>query len=460
MGAVERTIEATAADGDQPGAPAPPVATPAVGEVPRIPLSRPVQTARFIFRPIPFLETWRARLGETFRANLFGPGDVIMLSDPESMKKLFSADRVNTIAPGRNLILEPLLGSSSLLLQEGSEHLRRRKLMLPPFHGERMRGYEGVIREATERAVAEWPRGREFPLHPSMQAITLEVILRAVFGVEDAERRERLRDGLIEILAASASPAAIGFANPALRKLPPFRAIATSRDRADELLYAEIAEHKRRPDLAERDDILSMLLTARFEDGSAMGDRELRDQLMTLLLAGHETTATGLAWTFDLLLHRPDALERLESDLAAGGHEYLDAVINESLRVRPVVPFTGRELRQESELGGYRLPAGTVILAGIYLTHTRPEIYPDPYAFRPERLLGDGVPDTYSWIPFGGGTRRCIGAAFAQLEMRIAIETILGSVKLRPAAAELEKPVRRNVTLSPSSGTRVIATAR
>ncbi|HEY8000582.1 MAG TPA: cytochrome P450 [Solirubrobacterales bacterium] len=432
----------------------------AFSDVPAIPLSKPLQTARFVFRPLPFLEHWRRQLGETFRASLFGPGDVVFLSDPDSIKRLFTADRVNTIAPGRNIILEPLLGRSSLLLQEDEEHMRRRKLMLPPFHGERMRGYERVIRDATERAVAGWPLETEFALHPSMQAITLEVILRAVFGVEDAERRERLRDGLVEILSASASPAALGFATPGLRRLPPFRRIAEMRDRTDELLYAEIAEHRRRPDLAERDDILSMLLTARFDDGSQMEDRELRDQLMTLLLAGHETTATGLAWTFDLLLHTPEALARLEAELAGGEHEYLDAVINESLRVRPVVPFTGRELRQDSDLGGYRLAAGTVILAGIYLAHTRGDNYPDPHAFRPERLLGDGAPETYSWIPFGGGTRRCIGAAFAQLEMRVAIETILGAVSLRPASPELEKPVRRNVTLSPANGTRVIATAR
>jgi cytochrome P450 family 135 len=446
----------------EPVVEAPAIASPANGgrQVPSVPLSKPLQTARFVFRPIPFLEHWRRELGETFRASLFGPGEVVFLSDPDSIKRLFTADRVNTIAPGRNIILEPLLGRSSLLLQEDDEHMRRRKLMLPPFHGERMRGYEQVIREATERAVAGWPQGSEFALHPSMQAITLEVILRAVFGVEDADRRERLRDALVEILAASASPAALGFAVPALRKLPPFRRIAAMRDRTDELLYAEIAEHRRHPDLAVRDDILSMLLTARFEDGSAMDDRELRDQLMTLLLAGHETTATGLAWTFDLLLHRPDALERLEAELAEGEHEYLDAVINESLRVRPVVPFTGRELRQDSDLGGYELESGTVILVGIYLAHSRPDLYPEPFEFRPERLLGDGAPETYSWIPFGGGTRRCIGAAFAQLEMRIAIETILGSVKLRAASPELEKPVRRNVTLSPANGTRVVAMAR
>ena len=207
-------------------------------------------------------------------------------------------------------MLAPLLGSASLLLQEGEEHMRRRKLMLPPFHGERMRGYEAMIAEATERAIADWPLGTEFALHPSMQAITLEVILRAVFGIEDAERREALRDALVEILGASASPVAAGAVVPGVRRLPPFRSIPAMVERADELLYAEIAEHRRLEDLAERDDILSMLLTARFEDGSAMEDRELRDQLMTLLLAGHETTATGLAWTFDLLLHHPEALER------------------------------------------------------------------------------------------------------------------------------------------------------
>ncbi|HXV53740.1 MAG TPA: cytochrome P450 [Solirubrobacterales bacterium] len=429
-------------------------------EPPEVPLPKPVQTARFIFRPLPFFEHWRRELGETFRARLFGPGEVVFLSDPESIKRLFTADRVNTIAPGRNIILEPLLGSSSLLLQTDGEHLRRRKLMLPPFHGERMRGYEGVIREVTEGTVAGWPREREFALHPSMQEITLEVILRAVFGIEDAGRREDLRASLVEVLASTASPAAVGFTAPGIRRLPPFRRIAALRARADELLYAEIAEHRRRPDLAERDDILSMMLTARFDDGSRMDDRELRDQLMTLLLAGHETTATGLAWAFDLLLHTPGTLERLREELAAGDGAYLDAVVEETLRVRPVVPFTGRLLRQDSELGGYALPSGTVILVGIYLAHTRADNYPDPFAFRPERFLGDSPPETYSWIPFGGGTRRCIGAAFAELEMRVAIETILSLVDLRPASPRPEKPVRRNVTLSPANGSRVIALSR
>jgi cytochrome P450 len=289
-----------------------------------------------------------------------------------------------------------------------------------------------------------------------MQAITLEVILRAVFGVEDADRRQRLSDALVEILGASASPSALGFATPGVRRLPPFRSIAAMIERTDELMYAEIAEHRRRPDLAERDDILSMLLTARFEDGSEMEDRELRDQLMTLLLAGHETTATALAWAIDLLLHTPDVLARLLSELARGETEYLDAVATESLRLRPVVPMTGRLLREPATLGGYALEPGQVVFAAIYMAHTNPETYPDPFAFRPERFL-DGGPDTYSWIPFGGGTRRCIGAAFAQMELRVALRTILESVRLEPADPAPERMVRRNVTLSPPNGTRVIA---
>jgi cytochrome P450 family 135 len=426
------------------------------GAVPRVPLAKPLQTARFLVRPIAFMEHWRRALGETFHASLYGPGELVFISDPPSLKALFAADRVNTIAPGRNIILRPLLGPGSLLLQEGEEHLRRRKLMLPPFHGERMRAYETVIAEATERAIAAWTPGEQIALHPSMQAITLEVILRAVFGVEDAERRRELRNSLVEILGATATPAAVGFITPAARRLPMYRRLNELRERSDEALFTEIADRRRDPEAASRDDILSMLVSARFEDGSTMEDAELRDQLMTLLLAGHETTATGLAWAFDLLLHDQGALARLRAELEAGEREYLDAVISESLRVRPVVPFTGRALRAPAELGGYELGAGTVVMAAIYLAHTRADVYPEPYAFRPERFLGDDAPETFAWIPFGGGTRRCIGAAFAQFEMRVVIETVLRAVDLRAASPRPERPVRRNVTLSPANGTRVL----
>ncbi len=437
-----------------------PAATAGIERVPSVPLPRGVQTVRFVARQISFLEHWRWRLGDTFRGRLYGPGDVVFVSDPDSIKRLFKADRENTIAPGRSFALRPLLGPGSLLLQSGEQHLRRRRLMLPPFHGERMRSYESLIREATERTVARWTVGCELALHPEMQAITLEVILRAVFGVEDAGRRERLRDGLVEVLTAVASPTAVFFATPGVRRLPPYRRLPALRGHVDELLRAEIAEHRRRPDLAERYDILSMLLEARFDDGSAMTDEEIRDQLMTLLVAGHETTATGLAWTFDLVLHDRAVLARLRAERADGDHTYLDAVICEALRIRPVVPFTGRQLRRADQLDGYALPPGTVVLAAIYLAHTRPATFPEPYRFSPERFLDPGVPDTYSWIPFGGGTRRCIGAAFAQLEMRVVLESILNAVELRPASPELERPARRNITLSPANGTRALVERR
>jgi len=418
-----------------------------------------LQTARLIARPVPFFESCRRRYGETFTAQVLRVGSMVFISDPASIKTLFGADRQNTIAPGRNVVLAPVLGQRSLLLLEGEEHLRRRKLMLPPFHGERMRAYEAVMAEATEREVASWPVGRAFPLHAGMQAITLEVILRAVFGVEDDERRALLRRNLVGILATTRSPWAIGMTIGRLSRLPAYRRVGEMLAEADEILFAEIAARRGDPDLASRQDILSLLVGARFEDGSTMSDAELRDQLMTLLMAGHETTATGLAWAFDLLFRAPQKLQRLRAELAEGGREYLDAAIEETLRVRPVVPFIGRELRVPMELGGYELPEGTVVMPSIYLAHTREDLYPDPQAFRPERFL-DGAPDTYSWIPFGGGTRRCIGAAFAQLEMRVVLRTVLGQAELRPATDQAEPIVRRNVTLSPRNGTPAILVRR
>jgi cytochrome P450 family 135 len=435
---------------------APPRVEPDGSRPPEVPLPRALQTARFVVRPVAFFERYRRELGETFAARLLGPGDVVFVSDADSIKRLFGADRVNTIAPGRNIVLRPLLGPRSLLLQEGEEHLRRRKLMLPPFHGERMRAYESAIAEITEDEIGGWPAGEEFAIHPSMQSITLEVILRAVFGVTDAGRRRQLRDGLVAILAESASPAAVGLTVPGLRRLPHYREFARRVERTDELLAAEIAERRSDPELDQRDDILSMLVAARFDDGSQMSDSELRDQLMTLLLAGHETTATGLAWTFDLLLHHPEAHRRLLDELDAGESEYLDAVIEESLRIRPVVPITGRLLHQPATLGGYELEPGTIVLVAIYMAHTNPETFAEPFAFRPERFLDEG-PETYSWVPFGGGTRRCIGAAFAQMEMRIVLRSVLGAIQLEPADSQLERPVRRNVTMSPRHGTRVMA---
>jgi cytochrome P450 len=425
---------------------------------PRLP--RAIQTLRFVRDPLPMFERAAARFGETFTLRLHGPGDLVFITDPPSLKRLFAADRVNTIAPGRNIILRPVMGPHSVLLAEDEEHMRRRKLMLPPFHGERMRAYESVIVEATERELERWPAGEPFRLHPRMQAITLEVILRAVFGVEDAGRRDELRGNLVDILATTRSPLAVGLVSRRTRRLPPWRRAAERIERTDELLAAEIARHRADPDVGRREDILSMLIAAEFDDGSRMGDDDIRDQLMTLLLAGHETTATALAWAFDLLFHRPEAMERLRAEIAGDGDgAYLDAVIDETLRLRPVVPFTGRQLRRAMSLGGHELPAGAVVMAAIYLTHMREDIYPEARSFRPERFLGE-KPDTFAWIPFGGGTRRCLGAAFAQFEMRVALRTILERAVLRPASERPERIVRRNVTLAPATGTGAVLERR
>lgn len=423
---------------------------------PRLPAA--IQTARLLMRPVPFMEDARRRFGDTFTFRVARIGRLVMISDPPSIKRLFSADRDNIVAPGRNAILEPLLGPRSLLLLNDAEHLSRRKLMLPPFHGERMLAYERVMEEAAEREVARWTAGQEFPLHPSMQAITLDVIMRAVFGVTEAHRDD-LRERLLLILGATRSPMALALTAESAQRLGVFRKVRRAIAESDEIIADEIAERRADPELSSREDILSMFVSARDERGEGMSDDEIRDQLITLLMAGHETTATALAWAFDLLFRNPEAMDRLLAEIEGDEHDYLDAVAEETLRLRPVVLFVGRLLRKPMELGGFELPEGTVVGPSIWLAHTKEEVYPDAYSFRPERFL-DGATETYSWVPFGGGTRRCIGASFAQFEMRVVLRTVLRMVELRAATDEPEEIVRRNVTLSPRRGTPAVVQRR
>jgi cytochrome P450 len=421
-----------------------------------------VQTLRWMFRPIEFMDQARRRYGETFGVKFIGfKTPLYFTSDPAAAKVIYS-NRKNTLPPGRNTVLEPVMGPRSILLLEGSEHMARRKLMLPPFHGERMRAYESVIQEVIDREIDSWPQGREFRIHSRMQSVTLEVILRAVFGVTDEARLTRMRQRLAVLLRQTASPGLqlVGLASQRFGRWGPWRRFEGTLGQVDEVIHEEIAERRADPDLEQREDILSMLIVARFEDGSEMSDDELRDQLVTLLLAGHETTATALAWTFDLLLRNPGALERLRAEIAEGeGDEYLRAVITESLRLRPVIPIAGRRLAEGIEVDGYALPAGADISPAIYLTHTRPDIYPDPHSFKPERFLDEG-PDTYAWIPFGGGVRRCLGATFAEFEMRIVLREVLGRCELQAASEEAEGIKRRNITFSPKRGTPVVLVGR
>jgi cytochrome P450 len=419
-----------------------------------------MQTARWLVRPIAFMESGRQRFGDAFGIRLVGfRSPLFMVSDPDVIRALYT-ERSHGLPPGRSAALLPLVGRQSLLLLEGGEHLTRRRLMLPSFHGARMRAYESIVREAAEAELERWPRDRAFALHPSMQAITLEVIVRAVFGVTDAERQARLAAALRRLLDATSSPA-LQFAvlvSRRLERLDPLARLRGVRREIDDLLFAEIADRRADPDRGRRDDILSTLVEARFEDGSRMSDEDLRDQLMTLLLAGHETTATALAWTFDLVLRHREALARLVRAVDAHEEDYIRAVIAESLRLRPVVGLAGRHLATELRVGAWTLPPGSDVTPAIWLTHTRPDLYLEPYAFRPERFVGR-APGTYAWVPFGGGIRRCLGAAFAEFEMRVVIETVLRRCVLTPASAHAERVTRRNVTFSPRHGTRVRAVA-
>ena len=416
-----------------------------------------LQTLQWLLRPISFLEACRRRHGDVFSVRFLGfTTPMVMLSDPDAIRALYT-NAEHGLPPGRTLTLLPILGPRSLLLLEGREHLARRRVMLPPFHGARMRAYEATVREAVAADVDAWPEGEPFAIHPRMQRVTLEVILRAVFGVTDDARREALAGRLGGLLADTAS-AGLQLGVLLSRRFggpDPLVPLQTQRSEIDAMLDAEIAERRADP----REDILSMLLAARFEGGEPMGDAEIRDQLMTLLLAGHETTATGLAWAFDLLVRHPPVLERLVAAVDAGDGAYVRAAVTETLRLRPVVPLAGRRLRTPLRVDGHELEPGTDVTPAIWLAHTRADRYPEPFAFRPERFL-DGAPSTYAWVPFGGGVRRCVGAAFAEMEMRVVLEEVLRRRTLRAASRSAERVARRNVTFSPAGGTRVIALRR
>ncbi|HVE67700.1 MAG TPA: cytochrome P450 [Solirubrobacteraceae bacterium] len=427
------------------------------GMPPGPPLPRAVQTAAFLFFPRTFFDACRKRYGDAVTFGTAFDSKFVMLFEPELVKQLFQGGNEQLRAGEANALLGPILGQRSVLLLDGAEHLRHRRLLLPPFHGRRMQAYEDTVRAAADRAIDSWPATGEFPLHPSMQALTLEVIMRAVFGMEAGPREDELRERIREMLDPIGRPFSILLMMLTAGRFGPNRGATerfeVERRRVDELLFAEIADRREQPDLEDRDDVFSALLLARDEDGEALTDQEVRDELVTLLVAGHETTATGLAWAFDLLLHTPHVLTRLREDL--GDDEYLDAVVKETLRIRPVIPGVGRVVRGEPfALNGYTIPPGVEINPSITTIHRRADRYPQPAEFRPERFLGPDAPDTYTWIPFGGGTRRCLGASFALMEMRVVVRRVLERCELTPVGP-LEKVQRRAITLVPKNGVPV-----
>ena len=417
-----------------------------------------LQTAGFMFGGTRFLEACRRRYGgAVFMRTVFDDG-FVMLFDPELVKQLFQGPHDQLHAGEANALLGPILGQRSVLLLDGAEHLRHRRLLLPPFHGERMRGWTDVMRESADLEIDSWPVDREFTLLEAMQRLTLRVIVRAVFGYlpgPEAEELSRRLRAMIEPLARPRGLMLMGLLSRLRGRAPLESQFEARRRSVDELLYAEIARRREEPELAERDDVFSALLLARDEHGSGLSDREVRDELVTMLLAGHETTATGLAWAFDLLLHTPEVMARaLERDDA-----YLDAVAKEALRIRPVIPGVGRVVRGNPfRLGAYSVPVGVEINPSIRTIHRRGDLYPEPERFRPERFLGPGAPDTYTWLPFGGGTRRCLGASFALTEMRIVLARVLERAghRLRPADPDLERVQLRAITQAPRRGVRVV----
>ena len=421
-----------------------------------------LQTLGFILAPVQFIDAMRRRYGDIVTFSTSFDSGFVMVFDPDTVKQVFRAPPDRLRAGEANALLGTILGQRSLLLLDGAEHLRQRKLMLPPFHGRRMRAYERVMREAADREIDGWPIGESFAVMPSMQALTLDVITRAVFGVEEGERLTELKHRLrAMIMPVSRRLGVLILAFSGRRQRGRFAEFARRRAVADELIFDEIARRRDATDLDQREDVFSLLVQARDEDGRPLTDQELRDELVTLLVAGHETTATGLAWAFDLLAHHPQVLERLRASLAAGEDDYLDAVVKETLRIRPVIPGVGRVVRGGAfELEGWEIPDGVEINPSIALIHRRGDRYPDPQEFRPERFLSDDAPDTYTWIPFGGGTRRCLGAAFATFEMATVIRTVLERCEIRPASRRPARMERRGITIVPRDGARIVVTQR
>jgi cytochrome P450 len=415
-------------------------------------------------RPVAFAERSRARYGKRFTTRFPASPPFVILSDPEEIKEVFAAPP-DVLHPGEGArVLEPIVGKNSVILLDEAAHMEQRKLLLPAFHGEKMARLSGLMAEVAEREVASWPTGQEIEMQPRMQRLTLEIILRAVFGLDPGPRLDALRERLSEMLSIGDRPMSLvpidpeSFAGRLLAKTRPFARFHVLQEEVDALIFVLFDE--RRASDEEREDVLAMLLEARHEDGSEMSAQELRDELLTLLVAGHETTASSLAWAFERLARTPEVLGRLVESINAGDETYLAATIQETLRRRPVLHNAEpRLVKREITIGGWTYPPGCCLVPNAYLVHHDPGIYPEPYAFRPERFL-DNPPGTYTWLPFGGGRRRCVGASFAMLEMGVVLKAVLADRELVSSADPYEVSRRRQITTRPGRGARVSVPAR
>lgn len=416
-----------------------------------------LQGLRYTRNPLGFLTGLQQRYGDIFSVRFPFFGRIVYVTSPELVKAVFTGSRSVFHAGEANAtVLEPALGPNSVLTLDGDPHMRQRKLLLPPFHGDRILRYGELMREITLREMESWPVGEPFALRSHTQRITLAVIMRAVFGVHDDDRLDRF-ERLIEDFSRRVN---LITAFPNLRRnlgpFSPWARFLRAREALDAFIYEEISLRRAEVEGEEvdGDDVLSLLLAARHDDGSPMSDEELRDEMVTVLGAGHETTATALAWAMERLLRTPRAMERLRESIEAGEDDYLDATIKETLRARPVIVDVARKLKEPVAIGGYELPAGTFVLPAIAAMHYREDLFPEPQEFRPERFL-ETKAETYAWIPFGGGIRRCIGASFAEYEMRVILRTILERADLVAPNSKPERVKVRNITLAPAEGTLV-----
>lgn len=453
--------------GEAPPSPAGPVGEgelAGLASPPSIALPRTIQVLRFNQRQIEFVFGARRRLGDVFRMEGTIPGRPVITCHPDHVQSLFTAKPGQAPSVTGESPLRPIVGPNSVLTSTGPRHLRQRKLLLPPFHGEAIARYEQMIAEAVTREIDRWPIGRPIALAPRMQAITLDVIMEGIFGIEGRPRRgtpeHGLRTATKSLVAASTWKVAQLAELMNVGRDEPVGVTRVGLALLDRPTYKVIAQRRRATDLGERNDILSLLLTARTEDGEELSDQELRDELLTLVLAGHETTANSLAWAWERLVRVPEAHDALRHAVRGGdGAEQVEATIYEAMRVRPVIPIIGRRVTVPWRLGDYGVEAGAPISMSVVLLHHREDVYPEPFAFRPERWLGR-KPGTYTWVPFGGGIRRCLGAALAMAEQRVVLTKMAEHLDLEADRPEPEHATHRNVTMIPERGATVVVRAR
>jgi cytochrome P450 len=425
--------------------------------------SRLAYSLRFVASPLEQnLKAYR-EFGDVWQIALLSRKEpFVVTSHPEHVRSLLTAKPDDAPSLTGESPLRPILGPNSVLTSVGKRHMRQRKLLLPPFHGEAVQRYVEMIEEVAEREISGWPEGTPFALAPRMQAVTLDVIMGGVFGIGTEPARGsseyRLRESIRRMLGASTNPLyqLIELQNAGRREAKGILKLVLGA--VDRHVYAVIAQRRAAPDAGERQDVLSLLLQARDEEGQPLTDPELRDELMSLVLAGHETTANSLAWTFERLLRTPQAYDQLRQKVRAGGEEadaYVEATIHEGMRVRPVIPMIVRMVKQPWQLGDYVVPANTPVAMSIAALHHREDVYPEPHRFRPERFVGE-KPGTYTWIPFGGGIRRCLGATLAMAEQRVVLRAIAARTDLTAPDPKPERPRQRNVTMIPNRGGRVV----